>query len=116
MTTTRKPRTLSQTLRAALVMPAAFALTAGVAYAAHTLSPADAEPAANPTSQYDRVLYADKLDRLTERHDCGDVPEGVIPAHALLLLDGDVEVVSFDRGWAAYQGTGTGTLLSVCAR
>jgi hypothetical protein len=37
-----------------------------------------------------------------------------IPASALVRRDGVVRHVSFEAGWAAYQGTRPGTLVAVC--
>lgn len=60
---------------------------------------------------------AARIDALMAREDCSYTGFGsdVIPATALLRTDaGKVRVVSFARGWAAYEGEATGTLIAVC--
>lgn len=111
---TRKPRTLRRRLAAALLIPACAA--AGFSIGA-TFTPLQA-PAATSGPAPDRLAWQDRADRLTERLACepGAVPQGVIPEHALLLLEDRLHVVDFGRGWAAYEGTQPGTLVAVCAR
>ena len=56
-------------------------------------------------------------DRLTAQFHCGDVPTGVIPAHALVRQGDVVTVVSFDAGWKAYTTHDASTVvLSFCTR
>lgn len=60
---------------------------------------------------------AAQVARLMEAERCSYTGFGadVIPAKALLRTDADtVEVVSFARGWAAYEGRRPGTLVAVC--
>jgi hypothetical protein len=53
---------------------------------------------------------------LAARFDCGVLPKGVIPAHALVEdADGTVRITSFDEGWHLYtSGSTDSVLLSVC--
>jgi hypothetical protein len=44
------------------------------------------------------------------------LPEGVVPAHAVVQVGSRVRVVGFDAGWAVYEGRRPGSLVSVCAR
>ncbi|MBZ5735801.1 hypothetical protein K8Z61_15005 [Nocardioides sp. TRM66260-LWL] len=63
------------------------------------------------------AVQAARVDRLMTRERCSPTGFGpsVIPARALLRTgDGVVRVVSFDRGWAAYEGRAPGTLVAVC--
>lgn len=58
-----------------------------------------------------------RIDQLMVQQDCSYTGFGadVIPATALLrTTTDDVRVVSFARGWAAYQGEKPGTLIAVC--
>ena len=42
--------------------------------------------------------------------------QGVAPLVAVLRsADGALRMVTFERGWAAYDGSGSGTLVAVCA-
>lgn len=73
-----------------------------------------AEPA-TPTTPSPRVDTA--LEQLTADHRCTTTgfPDGSVPASTLLRnRDGQLRVVTFDRGWAAYQGTAPGELVAVC--
>lgn len=73
-----------------------------------------AEPAAPapPAPTVDRAL-----EQLMADHRCTTTgfPDDSIPASTLLRNpDGQLRVVSFDRGWAALQGTAPGELVAVC--
>lgn len=115
----RQPMTLRQTMARALVLPVTFLLAALAVWG--TLSVAgvtfgqqqtwgQAEPVAVPQWQTD-------AEALSVQYDCSTtgLPDGVIPAHAIILLDEQARLVSFDRGWASMEGTKPGTLLQVCA-
>ncbi|CAB4684399.1 MAG: hypothetical protein F2667_00135 [Actinobacteria bacterium] len=72
-------------------------------------TPADQAPVADP--------FADTVDQLMSANRCSFTGFGPteIPASALLRVSTDqVRVVSFERGWAAYEGTKPGTLVAVC--
>lgn len=61
---------------------------------------------------------SDRLARLMEVYDCSTtgLDEGVVPGSAVLRsTDGALRMVTFERGWAAYDGSGSGTLVAVCA-
>lgn len=73
-----------------------------------------AEPAspADPAPQVDTAL-----EQLMTDHRCTTTgfPDGSVPASTLLRnREGQLRVVSFDRGWAAYQGDAPGELVAVC--
>jgi hypothetical protein len=73
-----------------------------------------AEPAtpSTPAPQVDRAL-----EQLMADHRCTTTgfPDGSVPASTLLRnRQGQLRVVSFDRGWAALQGTAPGELVAVC--
>ena len=73
-----------------------------------------AEPAdpAPPAPQVDTAL-----EQLMADHRCTTTgfPDGSVPASTLLRnREGQLRVVSFDRGWAAHQGTAPGELVAVC--
>lgn len=61
---------------------------------------------------------AERIATLSSRYDCSSsgLASGVIPAHAVVRVGDAVRLTTFDRGWAAYEGTAPGTLVSVCAR
>lgn len=61
---------------------------------------------------------SDRLARLMEAYDCSTtgLDDGVVPGSAVLRsTDGALRMVTFERGWAAYDGSGSGTLVAVCA-
>lgn len=73
-----------------------------------------AEPAepVTPAPQVDTAL-----EQLMADHRCTTTgfPDGSVPASTLLRnREGQLRVVSFDRGWAAHQGTAPGELVAVC--
>jgi hypothetical protein len=53
---------------------------------------------------------------LAEKHGCYDeaAPEGVIPGHALVEVDGKAKIVSFDAGWDMHLKKRPGILMAVC--
>lgn len=58
-----------------------------------------------------------ELQRLMAHERCTTtgLPDGAIPARTLIRLpDGHLTAVSFDRGWAAHEGTAPGELVAVC--
>jgi hypothetical protein len=59
-----------------------------------------------------------RVDRFMERYECSATGFGsdVIPASALINVDGRVKRVSFDKGWAVFTGDAPGTLMAVCLR
>lgn len=72
-------------------------------------SPSDAAAASDSV--------AARIDRLMAQQDCSYTGFGsdTIPATALLRTGTEeVKVVSFARGWAAYEGHKPGTLIAVC--
>lgn len=74
-----------------------------------------AEPADPPAAVAPAVDH--ELERLMAHERCTTtgLPEGAIPARTLIRLpDGHLRAVSFDRGWAAHQGTAPGVLVAVC--
>ena len=75
----------------------------------------------SPATRTEQTTSADvvtaRIDALMVQQDCSYTGFGadVIPATALLRTTTDeVRVVSFARGWAAYQGEKPGTLIAVC--
>ncbi len=73
-----------------------------------------AEPAepVTPAPQVDTAL-----EQLMADHRCTTTgfPDGSVPVSTLLRnREGQLRVVSLDRGWAAYQGTAPGELVAVC--
>ncbi len=91
----------------------AAALTAVVG--AGALSILDTEPSRRAAEQVGAPDTG--LAELLARHRCSRTGfgEGVIPGAALLRhLDGHLEVVSFDRGWASFTGDRPGQLVAVC--
>lgn len=48
--------------------------------------------------------------------DQGLLEPGTISARAVVRVEGEVRVASFDEGWAIQQGEAPGTLVSVCSR
>ena len=63
------------------------------------------------------VAHSDAREhRLMRSHHCAhDGVRGVFPQSALVLVHGEVRLVSFARGWAMYEHEVPGTLLAVCA-
>ncbi|GHJ58402.1 hypothetical protein NOK12_09210 [Nocardioides sp. OK12] len=62
---------------------------------------------------------SDRLDRLMTLYGCSTagLEDGAVPASAVLRSEeGALRMVDFERGWAAYEGTASGTLVAVCAR
>lgn len=57
-----------------------------------------------------------RLDALMAAHDCSRSGFGsdVVPGSALIERDDEIQHVSFDDGWAVYEGDATGALLAVC--
>ena len=57
-----------------------------------------------------------RLDKLIVRHDCSPTGfgPGVIPGSALVERRNKIRHVSFDHGWAVFNGERPGTLLAVC--
>lgn len=80
--------------------------------AAHVQADAPAPSTSAPAPAVDHAL-----ERLMAHERCTTtgLPEGSIPARTLIRLpDGHLRAVSFDRGWAAHQGTAPGELVAVC--
>ena len=70
--------------------------------------PAPAEPVG---------LSAGPLDELLERHRCSvtGFDRRTIPSHAIIRTPaGQTRLVSFDRGWAVFNGEAAGELVAVC--
>lgn len=89
---------------------AAVQLASGGTLVGDVLS-ADQGPAA--TAQ---LAYEERFARLSERLGCSrsGLADGVIPGSALINLDGSLRAVTFDRGWASYEGRARGSLAAVC--
>jgi hypothetical protein len=71
-----------------------------------------AEPAAPREPATDTAL-----EQLMADHRCTTTgfPDGAIPASTLLRnREGHLRVVTFERGWAALQGTAPGEVVAVC--
>lgn len=62
------------------------------------------------------AAYQARYEQLSARYDCSrtGLAPGEIPGSALLNLDGELHAVTFDRGWASYEGKAPGSLASVC--
>lgn len=113
-------RTPSPALRAAVAtvkvgVAAAIAMVAvGPAVAATQDVVAERAEAQGPTAS-DLAAQA-HLERLMTRHHCSTDGLGpdVIPGSALVERDDRVQRVSFDEGWAIFQGDARGALLAVC--
>ncbi|GAB2639481.1 hypothetical protein GCM10027270_30220 [Nocardioides ginkgobilobae] len=76
---------------------------------------ATAHVSAEPATPAPRVDTA--LEQLMTDHRCTTTgfPDGSVPASTLLRnREGQLRVVSFERGWAAYQGAAPGALVAVC--
>ena len=76
------------------------------------------QPATTAAPQSDTTTgLATRIDHLMTRERCSytGFGAGVIPARAILRTGTDtVRVVSFARGWAAYEGRRPGVLVAVC--
>ena len=59
-----------------------------------------------------------RVSRFMDRYECSETgfDAGVIPASALIHVDGRMKRVSFDKGWAVFTGDEPGTLMAVCLR
>ena len=59
-----------------------------------------------------------RITALNEEFECSPdgLEPGVVPARAVVRVDREVRVTSFDEGWAMHLGEARGTLVSVCAR
>ena len=107
----RTPRRTRHVLRALdLVKGAVLGTVITIGATAHV----SAEPAtpAPPPPSGDTALQ-----QLMEDHRCTTTgfPDGSVPASTLLRnREGQLRVVTFDRGWAAYQGDAPGELVAVC--
>lgn len=58
----------------------------------------------------------DRVASLVAANDCrveGLGPD-VIPGHAIADIGAGPELVTFDQGWAIYEGTATGVLYAIC--
>ena len=71
------------------------------------LSPGVAAPAAGTSSSTQIML---------REHDCQatGLPDEIPASAVIRTATGDPRWVSFDRGWAAYEGTSPGDLVAVC--
>lgn len=59
-----------------------------------------------------------QLTALTARYECRADGFGgkIIPAHALVRVNGQPKIVSFDLGWAMTQGQQPGQVIAFCKR
>ena len=59
-----------------------------------------------------------KINALNLKYDCSYRGPGadVIPARAVVMVDNEVRLASFDEGWAIHLGDVPGQLVSLCAR
>ena len=73
-----------------------------------------ADQSAGPSAE----VSDSRVTRLMNQYGCSETGFGddAIPNSALIHLDGKVERVSFDRGWAVFTGEEPGTLMAVCRR
>lgn len=110
-----RPRTPRWLLRGldvvkGLVLGTVVSIGAAAHVQADQAAPAVTAPAPAPSVDHE-------LERLMTHERCTTtgLPEGSIPARTLIRLpDGHLRAVSFDRGWAAHQGTAPGVLVAVC--
>ncbi|MEP7738079.1 hypothetical protein ABKW28_10535 [Nocardioides sp. 31GB23] len=61
---------------------------------------------------------SDRLTSLMAAYDCSTtgLDDGVVPGSAVLRSpEGALRMVTFERGWASYDGSRPGTLVAVCA-
>lgn len=59
----------------------------------------------------------DPVPALSEQYGCSTTGLGnTIPGGAIITVDDTTSHVSFDRGWASYEGTAPGVLVSVCVK
>jgi hypothetical protein len=86
----------------------AAALLIGLANLATTAEVPDA-PSATPAPSPAQL-------HLMRRYDCSQngFGDGSQPRSALIRDDGDLRVVSFDRGWQVYTGSRPHALVAVC--
>lgn len=85
-------------------------ITIGAAAHVHADAPVPATTAPAPAVDHE-------LQRLMAHERCTTtgLPKGSIPARTLIRLpDGHLRAVSFNRGWAAHEGTAPGELVAVC--
>jgi hypothetical protein len=94
-------RTLARTLVAAAVL-------VGLA---NLPSPSDL-PTGPSVAQFPSPVQRE----LMERFDCSSdgFGDGSAPRSAIIREDGDLRVVSFDRGWQVYTGTRPHALVAIC--
>ena len=86
-------------------------VTIGAAAQVQADQPIPAEPAVTAPHVDQRLQHLMEHERCTTT----GLPEGSIPARTLIRLpDGHLRAVSFDRGWAAHEGTAPGVLIAVC--
>lgn len=82
------------------------------------LGAAQMAPDPQPPAGTDRLdLSAGPLDAMMEQNRCSATgfDRDVIPSTAIVRTPaGDVELVSFDRGWAVFSGEVAGELVAVC--
>lgn len=75
-------------------------------------------PDSQPPAGTDRLgMSAGPLDAMMEQNRCSTTgfDRDVIPSTAIVRTPaGDVELVSFDRGWAVFSGEVAGELVAVC--
>lgn len=91
-----------------LVLGTVVTIGAAAHVQADQAAPAITAPAPTVDHQLERLMAH-------ERCTTTGLPEGSIPARTLIRLpDGHLRAVSFDRGWAAHQGTAPGVLVAVC--
>ena len=76
------------------------------------------EPAAGPSAPGIPDKQVQKINALNLKYDCSYRGPGadVIPARAVVRVDNEVRLASFDEGWAIHLGDVPGTLVSLCAR
>lgn len=109
---TEPSRALALGLTASKSFLVALAVALALGLGSPTMDRAD-------SSSAQQQSYADaRLERAMERHECSATGfgEDVIPRSALIQQEGEMERVSFDRGWAVYTGDEPGTLIAVCLR
>lgn len=113
-----KRRSLPRTMAYAVAKAVAFSVAGLVTYVGLSVHSDLSELADGRTVQEDArsdLEFVDPAGELITQHDCSTSGLGdEIPASALVRRGADVELVTFDEGWAVHLGEAPGILVAVC--
>jgi hypothetical protein len=103
-------------LRGHLVRAGVRMATRTVVAAAVLVGAANFAPAGTSTDRLDIQAPTRAQRELMQRYDCSPdgFGDGSTPRSAIIRSDGELEVVSFDRGWRVYTGQGPQALVAIC--